>query len=163
MFSPSIISFHICLDFYDECLLAPVLPYRGDLHKAVHDIIRSVTPLKKIVSLYFFIKFEVPMLTALKYYNREASAVHRRTYTAYQARVRVLSALNTQYRFTMYAPLTISNFHAHCQVVSSHQHGFPCPLGGFLRQLAFLPWSVCTFRWSVERHENALLLRPLIA
>lgn len=71
---------HICPAFYDECLLAPVLPYRGDLHKAVHDIIRSVTPLKKIVFLYFLIKFEVPMLTALKYYNRETSAVHRRTY-----------------------------------------------------------------------------------
>lgn len=71
----SITPFSYCLNFYDECLLAPVLPYRGDLHKAVHDIIRSVTPLKKITSFNFFIMFGMLMLTASKYYNSETSVL----------------------------------------------------------------------------------------
>lgn len=75
MFSLSITPFAYFPQFYDECLLAPVLPYRGDLHKAVHDIIRSVTPLKKITTLNFFITFEMSMLTASKYYNSETSAL----------------------------------------------------------------------------------------
>lgn len=75
MFSLSITPFAYLPQFYDECLLAPVLPYRGDLHKAVHDIIRSVTPLKKITTLNFFITFEMTMLTASKYYNSETSAL----------------------------------------------------------------------------------------